>query len=314
MSKGRALKPLSYGRKSVSKATTEIHDAVYSWLSNIVGDLIVKASDNPTWLARLMNPNSNAAAAKTDRTRRVIVHATRKGDGFEGRLEKVDEFVSTDGTDVSFDKWFGAWLIAFPILVSRSLADMFKDAAGLTLDNMEAIANTASERLVAAARKQIGGEAEAWAKAHSAEMVGMKYNADGDLVANPNAIWRIDETTRVALRSLISDTVGGQMSVLQLQEALRGSYAFSSARAEVIARTEVHKANGEGALASMRASGIGEKVWLTSNDDRVEEECQANQDQGPIPVDDDFQSGDECEPAHENCRCSIAPWVTFEEA
>jgi hypothetical protein len=56
------------------------------------------------------------------------------------------------------------------------------------------------------------------------------------------------------------------------------------------------------------------KVWLTSNDADVDEEiCEPNGAQGPIPLDEDFDSGDDCPPGHPRCRCSLAPVVDLNE-
>jgi hypothetical protein len=75
-------------------------------------------------------------------------------------------------------------------------------------------------------------------------------------------------------------------------------------------------ANNQGNLAAYKdaaAQGIAVmKEWLSAGDDLVSEECQANEDQGPIPLDDDFDSGDDAPPLHPNCRCAIAPVVSDE--
>jgi SPP1 gp7 family putative phage head morphogenesis protein len=89
------------------------------------------------------------------------------------------------------------------------------------------------------------------------------------------------------------------------------SYAFSDERAMLIARTETIRASNQGALASYRAADVAQKEWTTAEDDRVSEDCEANGDQGPIGIDEAFDSGDMTPPAHPNCRCVIVPVVTF---
>ena len=44
-----------------------------------------------------------------------------------------------------------------------------------------------------------------YAKARSAELVGMQYDDDGNLVENPNAEWAISDTTRVKIRSIVTE-------------------------------------------------------------------------------------------------------------
>ena len=97
----------------------------------------------------------------------------------------------------------------------------------------------------------------------------------------------------------------------QLAAKLADNYAFSDERAMVISRTETIRASNEGALASYRAADVTEKEWTTAEDDRVSEDCEANGEQGPIGIDEAFDSGDDVPPAHPNCRCVVVPVVTF---
>lgn len=165
---------------------------------------------------------------------------------------------------------------------------------------------------------QVDEGAVEFASLRSAEMVGMRYDkSTGELTENTNPKWAITEDTRVGIRALVRDTVEGKTSVLDLPDKLRDSYAFSDSRAEMIARTEMRMANGQGALGGLIAAGnVSSKVWITQEDDLVSEECQENADEGPIDLLDDFPSGDQTEPAHPNCRCSVAghvDWGTDEE-
>lgn len=160
---------------------------------------------------------------------------------------------------------------------------------------------------------QVSENAVDYATHRSAEMVGMRYDAKGDLVTNPNPKWAITDTTREGIRSLVQDTIEGKISVIDLPAALKDSNGFSEDRANMIARTEVNMANGAGALAGLMQSGVELKVWLTSGDADVSEECAANEDQGPIPVEDSFESGDDTDPAHPNCRCAVTGYISFDD-
>ena len=80
-------------------------------------------------------------------------------------------------------------------------------------------------------------------------------------------------------------------------------------RSEQIAVSEVTRAWNDGALTSMKAAGVAYKTWQTRRDGRVCGTCKANQDQGPIPLDATFQSGNKAPGAHPNCRCWLAPWT-----
>ncbi len=158
----------------------------------------------------------------------------------------------------------------------------------------------------------------AYARARSAELVGMRRDELNRLVASPDAEWAIDETTRDFLRGAVTDAITGGWSNAKLATAIEDSYGFSEERAMTIARTETQMAANSGALTGYKASGVVErKQWATAEDDLVEEECLDNAAAGPngdgvLDLDDDYPSGDEAPPAHPNCRCTIVPIVTFD--
>lgn len=164
---------------------------------------------------------------------------------------------------------------------------------------------------------QVHEDALDYSKFHSAELVGMTYDGAGDLVSNTRVevetgkAYAITEETRDGIRSHVEDVVSGRLPITELADTLRGSYGLSDTRASMIARTEYNKANGEGALAGYRINGIKYKRWMSSHDSQVSDECQANEEQGPIPVDEAFQSGDMTDPAHPNCRCNIAAHIVL---
>lgn len=161
----------------------------------------------------------------------------------------------------------------------------------------------------------VSADALAYARTRSAEMVGMRRNELGRLVPNPRAQWRITEGTREALRGVITQALTDGWSNQRLAEEMVEAYAFSKERATVIARTETQMATQAASLQSYKASGVVDgKQWLTAEDDRVSEECQANGEAGPNgdgvlrDWDANYPSGDAAPPAHPNCRCAVLPW------
>ena len=94
-------------------------------------------------------------------------------------------------------------------------------------------------------------------------------------------------------------------------DAIREAGAFSADRAELIAGTEIARANSVGALEgykAVRESGVAvKKEWLLGENPC--EICQANAEEGPIDLDDEFSSGDPAPPAHPNCECAVSPVV-----
>jgi hypothetical protein len=94
-----------------------------------------------------------------------------------------------------------------------------------------------------------------------------------------------------------------------------GPLAHIRDRAELIAVNETAAAYESGArqqIDDVVAAGIAiEKSFLTAEDDRVDEDCTANEEAGWIPESDDFPFGDA--PVHPGCRCT-ALYQRAEEA
>ena len=144
---------------------------------------------------------------------------------------------------------------------------------------------------------QVNELALAWAEEHAA-----------DLVTD------ISDATRDMLLSTVTDAIENGWSAADLATAVADSVGFSDARAETIARTELITAYNQSALDAYKSSGVVDgKSWLSAGDDLVEEDCEMNEEDGVIPLDDDFSSGDDAPPAHPNCRCAIIAEFLDEE-
>ncbi len=121
----------------------------------------------------------------------------------------------------------------------------------------------------------------------------------GDLIT------QIEDNTRGMLRSTVTQAIEEGWGASELADEIKDSAGFSEARAMTIARTELVSANRQGAISAYRDSGVAYgKEWLTAGDDLVEDDCQENEDAGPIGFDEEFPNGDD---PHPNCRCSVIP-------
>ena len=128
----------------------------------------------------------------------------------------------------------------------------------------------------------VSADAIAYAQKRSAELVGMRRDELGRLVPNPNAKWRIYESTRDYMRSDVTEALQKGWSNDQLAAKFADAYGFSADRAMLIARTETQMAGNAAQLAGYKASGVVDgKQWLTAEDDKVEEDCEANGASGP---------------------------------
>lgn len=151
-------------------------------------------------------------------------------------------------------------------------------------------------------------QAKEIAHKRSAELVGKKILQDGTIVDNPSSKWSISETTRVNLNELAGKAVDEGRTVNQLQHEIIGSEDFSASRALNISRTEKAYAHGHGQHTAATEVGMKFKDWDVA--DGCCELCQANADQGRIPISEDFESGDVCVPCHPSDRCDNGYYET----
>ena len=122
----------------------------------------------------------------------------------------------------------------------------------------------------------------------------------------------------------LSKLAGGinETSIERLQDALAGAWDkggdydsmvkavtdtfddFSTTRTELIAQTEANDAYNDGRHSIAIGLDMDEKRWDPDGTAACEEICQPNADQGWIPIDEDFQSGDDAPSGHPRCDCS----------
>lgn len=82
-----------------------------------------------------------------------------------------------------------------------------------------------------------------------------------------------------------------------------------------VALTETTRAVSSATLWRYARNGVEAKEWMTAGDQHVCVPCNTNEDQGPVPLDVPFLTGDDAPPAHPLCRCSLAPaWTSREDA
>ena len=122
-------------------------------------------------------------------------------------------------------------------------------------------------------------------------------------------VTEITDSTRDRLRQIIADGLEdnlGRDAIIDLIEQDQ-SGLFDKYRAELIADYEIGSANGVGALEGLeQAQEAGVellKEWYP--DAEACPICQGNADVGPIPIDEQFPSGDDAPLAHPNCECSL---------
>lgn len=161
--------------------------------------------------------------------------------------------------------------------------------------------------------RQTFDEAVDWATDRAAELVGKSWDEDGELIDNPDAEMAITDTMREEIRAAVAQALKEGKPAADLAQDIEGLECFSPDRAEMVARTEIIRAHAQGQVAAMRNSGVVEqKAWSTAGED-VCDDCQANEDEGAIDLEDDFPSGDDAPPAHPMCRCAVVAVIADED-
>lgn len=191
------------------------------------------------------------------------------------------------------------------------------DLSGLkvVVDNIEDLGASVSGETGRQALAQIGYKdnsdlvnlvdqrAADWAKTRAAQLVSI--GGDKNIV----------DSTQNMIRQIVYDGImqGKRTSEIAEDIADIESYPFSDERASLIARTEISSAHSQGALIGYKVArddGVAvKKEWDTSGNETVCDECQDNEDAGPIDLDDEFPSGDDATPAHPECACVLVPFI-----
>ena len=133
-----------------------------------------------------------------------------------------------------------------------------------------------------------------------------------------NLVRNINNTTRNQIRTIIANGIENHQSYTEVAKLIRQRFAEMAAtapqghirdRATLIAVDAIGQAYTDSIYAvaeAMAEVGMSmEKAWQTVDDDRVEAECAGNQAQGWIPLEAEFQSGDDSPLAHPGCRCAL---------
>ena len=156
---------------------------------------------------------------------------------------------------------------------------------------------------------QVLAQAREMAAKRAAELVGKRVLPNGKIIDNPDAKWSITETTRGALKDLVTESIDKGWTTSELQHKIMESEQFGAVRALNISRTETAFARSRGSKIAAKGAGMKMKEWIP-DDTACEEICLPNAEQGRIPIDEDFQSGDDVSPGHPGCRCAVGYYET----
>lgn len=175
-------------------------------------------------------------------------------------------------------------------LVPTSLHPLtFAATSGETSEYNEAITD-----LISAAAKSLGSTA--------GEDLASNYlreNSLSKLTGNLAAM------TTERLQDALADAWDEGGSYDQMVAAINATFEdFSEVRAGLIAQTESADAYNAGRFDTAKAIGFESKSWETESGSPCPT-CEANEAQGWIGLDEDFDSGDDAPTAHPSCLCVV---------
>lgn len=114
---------------------------------------------------------------------------------------------------------------------------------------------------------------------------------------------KMDDTTRNRMIRLIRDARLSLADVNELATMIEAEFeGISGTRAFLIANTESNQAMSSAQQAFLQENGFKTKVWIPAGPNTCEI-CNGNADDGPIPLDQSFSSGDMHPPGHPGCEC-----------
>jgi hypothetical protein len=235
-------------------------------------------------------PAAAASLAKGLGLKKVISDqwpvASKKGQGGEKSLITDHRLLKTDD-DEKIDKLLADLDLAGIAATRKEVAAILAQAA----QNGGLAAFVQLDFEDSAITSQVNKLAVEWAENRAAELVT-----------------KIEESTRDYLRADVTQAVQEGWSTARLSGVIQDNFGFSAGRCDMIARTEIAKADVQGNMMAYRASGlVSGKKWILGSEHPQDDECNGNADEGVIPLDQDFSSGDDAPPAHPNCECDVIP-------
>ena len=172
-------------------------------------------------------------------------------------------------------------------------------------DSALAGASNGSLQLEISDEGMLGGineTARTWAQDRAAELVGKKWDADGNLIDNPNAKWAISDTTRDKVKEIITRLFEqDHVSLRDVENQIEATGVFGDVRASTIARNEIARSQTQGNLKAWRESKLVKSVnWVLSPDHDSPDDCDSAADASPYELD-----AIPSIPLHVNCLCSL---------
>ncbi len=118
----------------------------------------------------------------------------------------------------------------------------------------------------------------------------------------------LDRTGIKSIANTIENGIENNLTDTEIVRLLRQNAArIADERSDLIDEAELMYAMNLVEVATYKRNGIERVKWVTSNDEKVEETCLANEAEGYIKLGKEFASGQVSPPAHGRCRCYLLP-------
>jgi len=115
----------------------------------------------------------------------------------------------------------------------------------------------------------------------------------------------INDTTQQLIADAVEQGIEDSLGVNGTAQLIRSVLEdMTVSRSQMIASTEMNDAFSQATMRKLDRLGVEYKQWITSPGN-VCDECTENEDASPIPLEENFPSGDDAPPAHPNCRCAV---------
>jgi len=122
----------------------------------------------------------------------------------------------------------------------------------------------------------------------------------------------VDDTTKKWTAQMIENGLKKNLNAEQIASLIKEEARnMIDYRSGIITETELMTAMNMVEVEVFKRNHIEKHLWITAEDERVEDLCLANETAGAIKVGDPFPSGDISPLAHLNCRCYLLPVLPF---
>jgi len=146
---------------------------------------------------------------------------------------------------------------------------------------------------------------------------GIQPTLDTFRKANADLITSLQADALDEVAELVDDAWTRGTRVEDLRKQIQDRFDVTTSRADLIARDQILKLNGQITRTRQISAGITEYIWTTSNDERVREDHDAldgTRQRWDAPPVTDTRTRETNHPGEDyQCRCVAAPVLSFLE-